>query len=187
MPVSFENTRVADATGVIGFLRLLDEEYGTGIRAALFVASALDVPLEFCFTRVDLADSVLWRKGEARRVAALSLIRTLLHSANRTPDIILGMADEIPPLVFSEDIRVDVPVGRVSTDPPPRRGVSEEIEQLGSSLFLAWSTQPPAEGSVARRLLNSLAQRPNPLEPFERVAAGITEAYKGAVNEGRVD
>ena len=165
--------------GVIGFLRLLDEEHGAGIRAALFAASALDLPLEFCFTRVDLDDSVLWRKGEARRVAVASLIRTLFNAANRTPDVILGLADEIPPLVFSEDIRVDAPVCRVSTDPAPRRGVSEEIEQLGSSLFLVWSAPPPTEGSVARRLLNVLAERPNPLEPFDRVTAGIAEAYEG--------
>ena len=179
MPVAFESSGSNDTPGVIGFLRLLDEEYGTGIRAALFAASAMDVPLEFCFTRVDITDSVLWRTGEARRVAAASLIQTLLHSANRIPDIILGLADEIPPLVFSKDIRVDVPVCRVSTDPAPRRGVSEEIEQLSSFLFLVWSAPPPTEGSVARRLLSVLAERPSPLEPLDRVAAGIAEAYEG--------
>jgi hypothetical protein len=179
MPISFDNAGNGDMPGVIGFLRLLDEEHGAGIRAALFAASAQDVPLEFCFTRADFGDSVLWRKGEARRIAEASLIRSLFNAANRTPDIILGLADEIPPLVFSEDIRVDTTVCRVSTDPAPRRGASEEIEQLGSSLFLVWSASPPDEGSVARRLLNVLAERPNPLEPFDRVAAGIAEAYEG--------
>ena len=179
MPISFDNAGDGDMPGVIGFLRLLDEEHGAGIRAALFAASAQDVPLEFCFTRADFGDSVLWRKGEARRIAEASLIRSLFNAANRTPDVIVGLADEIPPLVFSEDIRVDVPVCRVSTDPAPRRGASEEIEQLGSSLFLVWSTSPPAEGSVVRRLLKALAERPNPLEPFDRVAAGIAEAYEG--------
>ena len=179
MPVPFDNARSSDTPGVIGFLRLLDEDQGVGIRAALFAASAQDVPLEFCFTRVDIVDSMLWREREARRVAATSLIQTLFRSANRTPDIILGLADEIPPLVFSDDIRIYVPVCRVSTDPAPRRGVSEEIEQLGSSLFLVWSAPPPADGSVARRLLNALAERPDPLEPFDRVAAGIREAYEG--------
>ncbi len=178
MPIPFESSRNNDIPGVVGLLRLLDEERGTGIRAALFASSALDVPLEFCFTRVDIADSALWRKGEARRVAAASLIQALFRSANRTPDIILGLSEEIPPLIFSEDIRVDVPACRISKDPAPRRGMSEEIEQLGSSLFLVWSTTPPAEGSVARRLVNALAERPNPLEPFDRVAAGIKEAYE---------
>ena len=178
MPIPFDNARNGDTPGTIGFLRLLEEERGPGIRAALFAASALDVPLEFCFTRVDLVDSKLWKKGEARRIAVVSLIRTLFHAANRTPDVILGLADEIPPLVFSEDIRVDFPVCRVSTDPAPRRGVSEEIEELGSSLFLIWSTPPPDDGSVARLLLNVLAERPNPLEVFDRVAAGIAEAYE---------
>ena len=179
MPISFDNAGNGDTPGVIGFLRLLDEEHGAGIRAALFAASAQDVPLEFCFTRADFGDSVLWRKAEARRIAEASLIQTLFNAANRTPDIILGLDDEIPPLLFSEDIRVDVPVCRVSTNPAPRRGASEEIEKLGSSLFLVWSASPPAEGSVARRLLNALADRPNPLEPFDRVAAGIAEAYEG--------
>ena len=149
MPIPFDNSRNGDSPGVIGFLRILDEEQGAGIRAALFAASALETPLEFCFTRVDLEDSVLMREGQARRVAAASLIRALFSSVNRTPDIILGLADEIPPLVFSEDVRVAIPLCRVSTDPAPRRGPSEEIEQLGSSLFLVWSTPPPAEGSVA--------------------------------------
>ena len=179
MPILFENTRVDGTTGTVGFLRFLEEEHESGIRAALFAVSPLDVPLEFCFTRADLDNSVLWKKGEARRVAMASLIRALFQAANRTPDVILGLDEEIPPLVFSEDIRVDFPVCRVSTDPAPRRGVSEEIEKLGPSLFLIWSTPPPAEGSVARRLLNVLAERPNLLETFDRVAAGIAEAYEG--------
>jgi hypothetical protein len=179
MPIPFNNAGNGDTQGAIGFLRLLEEGQGSVIRAALFTASVLDVPLEFCFTQMDFADSVLWRKREARRVAAASLIRTLFQAANRTPDVILGLADEIPPLVFSEDITVNVPVCRVSTDPAPRRGVSEEIEKLGSTLFLIWSTRPPTEGSVARRMLNVLAERPNPLESFDRVAAGIAEAYGG--------
>ena len=147
--------------------------------AALFATSALRLPLEFCFTRVDVADSVLWREGQARRVAVVPLIRELFRSINRTPDVILGLADEIPPLVFSEEISVDVPVGRVSTDPAPRRGALEEMERLNVSLSLVWSTSPPAEGTVARRLLNTLAEHPDPLEPLDRVAKGIAEAYAG--------
>ena len=78
MTITLDNARDRDMPGVIGFLRLLDEEHGAGIRAALFAASALDVPLEFCFTRADFGDSVLWRKGEARRAASGSLIQSLL-------------------------------------------------------------------------------------------------------------
>ena len=179
MPIPFDSARNGETPGVIGFLRLLDEEQGTGIRAALFATSALQLPLEFCFTRVDLADSVLWEEGQARRVAVASLIRELFRSVTRTPDVVLGLADEIPPLVFSEDISVDIPVCRVSTDPAPRRGASEEIEQLKPSLFLVWSSPPPGEGTVARRLLKGLAERTDTLEPFHRVAAGIAEAYAG--------
>lgn len=179
MPIPFDNARDGETPGVIGFLKIHDELQRNGIRAALFATSARHLPLEFCFTRVDVADSVLWEQGQARRFAIVSLIRELLRSANRVPDVILGLADEIPPLVFSEELKVDIPVCRVSTDSAPRRGPSEEIEQLNASLFLVWGAHPPCEGTVARRLLNGLAERPDPLEPFHRAAAGIAEAYAG--------
>ena len=179
MPIPFDNARDGETPGVIGFLRLLDEESGRGIRAALFATSARHLPLEFCFTRVDVSDSVLWEEGRARRVTIASLIRELFRSANRVPDVILGLADEIPPLVIPEELRVAIPVCRISTDPAPRRGPSEEIERLGVSLSLVWCTPPPGEDTVARRLLGVLSEQPDPLEPFDRVAAGIAEAYAG--------
>ena len=37
----------------------------------------------------------------------------------------------------------------------------------------------PDNSSAARRLLNMLAELPYPLEAFDRVAAGIAEAYEG--------
>lgn len=178
MPIPFETTGNSEPPGVIGFLRLVDEERGRGIRAALFAASALQSPLEFCFTRVDVADSALWEKGQQRRIAAVSLIRELFRSTRQVPDVVLGLADEVPPLVFAKEMNAGVPVCRVSTDPAPRRGASEEIERLGGSLYLVWSTPPPGAGTVARRLLEVLAEQPHPLEPFDRVAAGIAEAYR---------
>lgn len=179
MPIQFDCAKNGETPGVIGFLRLLNEGQGKGIRAALFATSALQFPLEFCFTRVGVADSVLWEEGQAHRTAVVALIRELFRSINRTPDVVLGLVDEIPPLVFSGEINVDIPVCRVSTDPAPRRGASEEIEQLGPTLFLVWSTPPPPGDTIARRLLKELAERTDPLEPFKRVAAGIAEAYDG--------
>ncbi len=180
MPIPFDIARNGETPGVIGFLKLQDERQGMGIRAALLATSADRLaPLEFCFTRVDVADSVLWGEAQARRLAIVSLIRELFRSATRVPDVILGLADEIPPLVLSEEIRAEVPVCRISIDPAPRRGVMEEIERLGASLFLVWSTSPPSEDTVARRLVYELAEHPDPLEPFDRVAAGIAEAYAG--------
>ena len=177
IPYDSDSTRDGETSGVIGFLRLLDEERGRGIRAALFATSPRHLPLEFCFTRVDLTDSVLWGQELAHRVAVVSLIGELFRSANRVPDLVLGLADEIPPLIFSKELKFNIPVCRVSTDPAPRRGASEEIEPLGASLFLVWGTSPPGEGTVARRLLRSLAENTDPLEPFARAAAGIAEAY----------
>ena len=179
MPIPFNSSRNSETLGVVGFLKLQDEQQERGIRAALLSTSASLVPLEFCFTRVGTANSVLWGEGQARRLAIVSLIRELFRSTTRVPDVILGLADDIPPLVFSQEIIVETPVCRISTDPAPRRGPLEEIERLGTSLFLVWSTSPPGENSAARRLLYELAEHPDPLEPFDRVAAGIAEAYAG--------
>ena len=178
MPVPYDKGSAPAPAGAAGFLRFVDEEGGSGIRAALFIASPQDVPLEFCFTRADFRDSVLWRQGEARRHAIASLMDSLFRSAMRTPSVVVGLAEEIPPLVLMEDLKVRIPLCRVSNDPAPRRGASEEIEQIGASLFAVWGSEPPGEGSEARRLFRTLMDRPNPLEPFGRVADGIAEAYR---------
>ena len=110
MPIPFEDLREGEPTGAIGFLRFVDEAGGKGVRGAFFLTSGRGDPLDFCFTRVDVHHSFLWRRGDARRQAVTSLVKVLFQAANRVPTLILGLADEMPSQLFLDDIHVQVPL-----------------------------------------------------------------------------
>ena len=174
MPVPFEDLRAGEPTGAVGFLRFVDEAGGKGIRGALFLTSGRGDPLDFCFTRADVHHSFLWRPGDARRQAAAALVKVLFEAANRVPALILGLANEIPPQLFVDDIQVQVPLCLLapSETPAPDSRPAGEVS-------LTWVTEPPADGSEALRLLEGFLRRHDPLEPFGRAAAGLQEAFNG--------
>ena len=176
MPVPFEDLRTGEPTGAVGFLRFVDETDGKGVRGALFLTSGRGEPLDFCFTRIDVHRSFLWRRGDARRQAVTSLIKVLFQAANRTPALILGLADEIPPQLFVDDIQVQVPLCLIVPSETSAQ-VDTDVSQLASELSLTWTTEPPDEESEALRLLQGFTRRRDPLEPFERAAAGLEEAF----------
>ena len=71
----------------------------------------------------------------------------------------------IPPLGGGE--RVDPETGEVRSDAEPAH--------------LFWLPNAPAEGSVERRLLDALRAGRLLLEPFERAALGLREAFPAQV------
>lgn len=178
MPVPFKDLTEGDDPGAAGFLRFIDEEDGRGIRGALFLVSSRGEPLDFCFTRIDVHNSFLWHQGDARRNAVGSIVKALFQSASRVPVLILALADEVPPRVFADDLHVQVPLCRVSTADLTVQAVTEHLENVADSIDLIWVTERPDEESHARRLLGLLNDRQILLEPFERAATGLVEAFK---------
>ena len=178
MPVPFEDLREGEPAGAAGFLRLVDEADGKGIRGALFVTSGRGDPLDFCFTRVDVHPSFLWRRGDARRQAVTSLIKVLFQAANQAPVLILGLADEIPPQVFADDIQVQVPLCLITPSETSGQAATTG-SQPDKDVSLMWATQQPGDESEAMRLLEGFMHRHDPLEPFERAAVGLEEAFDG--------
>ena len=176
MPIPFEDLGEAEPTGAIGFLRFVDEADGKGIRGALFLTSGRAEPLDFCFTRVEVQQSFLWRRGDARRQAVTALIKALFQAANRVPVLILGLADEIPRQVFADDIHVQIPLCLVA---PSEAAAQAEMTvfQPARSVSLTWAGEQPGDGSEAIRLLEGFMRRHDPLEPFVRAAAGLEEAF----------
>jgi hypothetical protein len=160
----------------VGFLRFVDEEDGKGIRGALFLTTGSGEPLDFCFTRIDFHNSFLWRPGDARRHAVTSLVKALFHAVNRVPVLILGLADEIPPRVFTDDIQVETPLCRIATAETPAPSTASVCQQA-PSLDLIWTTKQPGQESAAMQLLGVLVHQQDPLEPFERAATGLAEAF----------
>lgn len=177
MPVPFRDLTAGEDSGVAGYLRFIDEPDGKGIRGALFIVSSRAEPLDFSFSRIDVHSSFLWRAGEARRQAVTSLAKALFQAATRVPDLVLALAEEVPPRVFTDDLEVDVPLCRIATAEMMVQAGSEEEERLSDSLDLFWVHGRPAVDSAARGLIEALNGRQLLTEPFERASIGIEEAF----------
>lgn len=178
MPIPFHDLRDEEDMGFAGFLRLISEEDGRGIRGALFLINARGEPIDFAFSRVDVPASILWRPGEAKRHAIASLVAVLFQACPKTPTLLLALSDEVHPRLFTEDLSVEVPLCRVAESDNVPYSTDESIETLSSTVHLFWVGQMPEGESPARRLLVALQARQLLTEPFERVVSGIEEAFR---------
>jgi hypothetical protein len=178
MPIPFRNLRDEDGLGLAGYLRLITEEKGRGIRGALFLVNARGEPVDFAFSRIDVPVSFLWRTGEAKRSAVASLVAALFQACPKVPSLLLARSAEVYPLLFTEDLVLEVPVCRVADGADAAPAISEASETLSNAIHLFWVGQPPEEGSPARRLLDALQARHIITEPFQRAARGIEEAFR---------
>jgi len=176
VPIPFrDHSDVADL-GFAGYLRFVDEG-NQGLRGALFIVNGRGEPVDFCFSRVEVPASFLWRAGEAKRQAVRSLCIALFTASPREPELLLARAEEVSPLVFTEDLEVLVPLCRVADGPSVVHAASESAEELSDALHVFWVASSPAPDSSARALLDALGSRGLVLEPFERAAKGIDEAF----------
>lgn len=178
MPVPFRDLTGEEDSGLAGFLRFEAEAVGRGVRAGLFIVSGRGEPVEFSFTRVNVTGSFLWRAGEAHRNAVSSLARALFEATSGQPDLLLALADEVPPRIFTEDLEVRVPICRIATGDTLVHAQQESLEILPDAINLFWIGGIPEEGSKARRLLTALQLRQLLMEPFERASIGLREAFR---------
>ena len=177
MPVPFRDLTESDSPGFAGFLRFKEEVSGKGMQGAFFLVSSRGDPLDFIFTRINVHNSFLWHEGDARRNAVAAIIKALFQGSNKTPDLILALAEEVPPQVFADDIRVDIPLCRISASDTPVQALSEDFESLSETINLIWVSPRPDQESDTRRLLEALSQRQILLEPFERAIVGLEEVF----------
>ena len=169
MPVPFDDPSDRSAAADrVAWLRLVEEEGGKGVLGALFQSSAQGEPAGFCFTRTAVYDSRV--EANAAIQSTKSFVATsLLRNAVPTPVLILGLSAEIPAGVFSNGLGVRMPLCRI--------GNASVADADGEPFEFCWATERPSAESSARRLLGELMERDNPLEPFERAAAGLKEAF----------
>lgn len=163
--------------GFVGYLKLTSEPDGHGMRGALFLVNSRGEPIDFSFSRVDVQASFLWRSGEARIRAVAELLRVLFRAAAHVPELIVAMADEVPPRVFGAEIDVSLPVCRLMGAGGPAHHVDDTIEELSDVLHVFWVGPSPAAGSRARVLIETLLARESFVEPFERAELGLEEAF----------
>ncbi len=179
MPIPFRDHSDVEDLGLVGYLRFVNEDDLKGLRGALFLVNGRGEPADYCFSRVDVPASFLWRAGEARRHAVRALCGALFSACGREPTLLLARADEVPPLVFAEDLEVRIPIARVADGPPgaPVQAAVEVSEELDKALHVFWMGEPPKTESPARRLFDALIGRGLAVEPFERAAVGLEEAF----------
>jgi hypothetical protein len=168
----------AEAHGIAAYLRVV--ENGPRFLGALFLVNALGEPLEFTYTQLEVQKRFLWRAESLRRHAARRLAASLFAICPRVPDLLLCLAGEVEPELFSEEIEVRLPVARLAPESAVvGQGVGEERE-LTPGLEpgqLFWLGTPPAPESLPRTLLNRLVRRGLLLEPFDRAEIGLREVY----------
>ena len=169
---------------MIGYLKFIEEDGSRGVRGALFLVNSRGEPMDFSFARVDVHASFLWRPGESRRQAVVALSRTLFTAATHVPHLLIALAGEVPAAVFTDDLEVAIPVCRLAGPSALAYASSalayastESLEELPSAQHLFWAGPPPEAGSDARGVLDALVARQGLVEPFERAALGLQEAY----------
>lgn len=177
MPIPFNDLAEDSDLGLAAFLRFEEEPNRRGMRGALFLVTSRGVPVEFSFTRIDVAASFLWRAGDARRHAIANLSKVLFEACSRQPDLILALADEVAPQVFTEDLHVGIPICRVSSLGANTHATTEVSENLSDTPGLFWVDEQPDAGSSTCQLLEALRLRQLLTEPFERASVGLEEAF----------
>jgi hypothetical protein len=177
--VPFKDAAELEAGGTAAFLRVLAGRHERERRGALFQVNARGAPVEFTFNRVDLPSAALWRPEQLEREAAKALATSLFEAARRTPLVLLCLAAEVDVALFAEDLVVQIPVCRVAVEGggTPFGEVGEEVDCDGRRVHLFWRPALPSPESPPRRLVSTLAGRGLLLEPFERMLAGVEEAF----------
>jgi hypothetical protein len=186
VPIPFRDADDIEALGSTAFLKLERSENGAAYLGALLLINARGEPLEFTYNRVDLPQTFLWRAADLRRHAERTLTVSLLSLGGGTPRLLLCLADEVGHELFSQDIEVAIPVGRIGRVLGLAGSIEGETHALPEApepMHIFWYPEPPAEGSVERRLFERLGSHGLLLEPFERALIGLHEVYAGEVGE----
>jgi hypothetical protein len=180
VPIPFnDKDEFGGGLGSAAYLKLTATPDASCSIGALLIINARGEPLEFAYNRVRVPQAFLWRNTDLTRYVQRRLTASLLSVCSQQPRVLVCLEEEIGIRLFGQDLRLEVPVARVT---PPRRRVDvttgEVVEdETSSPPHVAWLPQPPEEGSVERKLFEHLSARGLLLEPFERAAVGLREVY----------
>jgi hypothetical protein len=180
VPIPFRDAADLDDLGAASFLRIERAARGSTYLGALFSVNAHGEPIELVYNALETPHPFLWRPADLRRHAERRLAASLLAAAETMPRLLFCLADEVGGELFTQDLRVDVPVGRVErpAEPPPASGGDVGPDAAPSTpAQVFWHPAPPEAESVERALFDQLASRGLLLEPFDRATDGLREVY----------
>ena len=180
MPIPFRDAADLDDLGVASFLRIERSGRGSTYLGALFSVNARGEPIELVYNALETPHPFLWRPTDLRRHAERRLTASLLAAAESVPRLLFCLADEVGAELFTQDLRVDVPVGRVErpvggSSTPANDDAPDAPTPTPAQVF--WHPAPPAAESVERALFDQLTSRGLLLEPFDRATDGLREVY----------
>lgn len=196
MAIPFRDAAELERLGAAGFLRVRPDGVEGAWRAALFLTNARGEPLDFAYNRIRLPQRFLWRAPDAAAYAARRLAASLFEVCPRAPVLLLALAQETAPALFTRELDLAVPAARLAgAGTPPAAGEDAEdvtdAEEGGGvgALRLLWAGRAPPAEHAARLLLLQLSQRGLLAEPFDRAEAGLVEVYGllGGAGEGDDD
>ena len=162
------------------WLRIVEEDGGTGIRAALFLTTGSGEPVGFCFTRRARNGLASASRNAVLQDDSASLVGSLLRAAVPAPVLVLGLANEAARASL-EGLACGLPCGCV--EPAAVDDDSRRRDGASSGDAVAWSREPESQ-SAARRLFDDLVRRTGPFEPLERAGRALAEAFADPRVEG---
>ena len=184
MPIAYRDAADLDDLGLATFLRIERSARGSTYLGALFTVNARGEPIELVYNALETPHPLLWRPADLRRHAERRLLTSLLSVAESAPRLLFCLTDEAGAELFSQDVEVEVPVGRVErpTDsvlhaPGADDGESAGLPSIAGSVHVVWQPAPPIEDSPERALFDQLAARGLLLEPFNRASDALREIY----------
>ena len=172
MSTGFDHTEHHNAQeSVVGWLRFVED--AGGIRAALFITTGEGEPVDFCFTRANIPQSN--RYGTDAQVDAIIHLVKKILPVDSSPELLLGLADEMPQGTYSEASPIPTPLCLISASPDSTDASPQRVDN--GRLPLLWQAEPPPTGSEAQRLLDDTMALEDPLEPFRRADKALSEAF----------
>lgn len=163
MPIPFQDQEI-HSYGTAGYLTFLPPTPKGVWLGALFVMNAYGEPVEFTHARVSSPNPVLWQPDHLRARCVESLCASMFDVCPVVPDLVLCLAEEVGPRMLGDDLRPDIPIGRITRD------------GSGGNISTEWSTDFIAD-SAHDRLYKRLCERGLLLEPFERAITGLRQVY----------
>jgi hypothetical protein len=180
VPIAYRDAADLDDLGLATFLRIERSGRGSTYLGALFTINARGEPIELVYNALETPHPLLWRPADLRRHAERRLTASLLSVAESEPTLLLCLADEAGVELFSQDIQVQLPVGRVERPPdadPTAAADEGTLPAIPSSVHVFWQPGPPSADSPERGLFEQLSARGLLLEPFDRAADALREVY----------
>ena len=177
MSASFDDLNAEKTeSGCIAWLRLVEDNGGKSVRGALFQTSVQGEPRDFCFGCMERREPTRPR-GTVGSTVLPSLTRMLLGAAASTPTLIIALADEAPEGVLTHVTLPDLPLCRIDTTVGHVSGEDKPDHPVGSRAGLLRDSELTDADSSAYRLLCEVMAQARPVEPFDRAAEALEEAF----------